>query len=134
MDDEGGREMPRTVSENGSLNPPGKSITGATSSNEEREPSFKCELDLLVVTPMLEGFLRNTFDPGLSTVDADEPETREGVRVFAETSSLGRRDEEACREVLWVVDAEGERVDDPVGTEIVGRALTGTDVFGTGAR
>lgn len=59
---------------------------------------------------MLEDIFLSTFDRGLSTVDADDPDTSEGV-----LSSLGRRDDEACRTVLgapkfgekWVVATEG---------------------------
>ena len=116
------------------MKPPGRAIAGLPSSSEDSEPSFKCEVGLLVATPILEGFLRKTFDPGLSTVEADDPETRDGVRVFAETSSLGRRDEESCREVLDRTEDGGERGDSAVGAELPVRDLTGTEVFCTGTR
>ena len=45
---------------------------------------------------MLDGFLRRRLDRGLSVVETEEPETSEGVRVFPETSSFGKRDEVAC--------------------------------------
>lgn len=133
-DDDDGNEIPRTVSEKGSLNPPGRTIAGRSSSKEDNESSFKCEADLLAATPMLDGFLRKTFDPGLSTVDADDPETRDGVRVVATTSSLGSRDEENCREVFDKVEDGGERGDSTVGVEPPARVLTDTEVFCTGTR
>ena len=80
---------------------------------------------------MLEGFLLNTFDRGLSTVDVDDPETREGVRVLPATSSLGRR--ETCSEVLGRVTVWGTR-----GLRTVGalscRPLTASEGLGTGTR
>jgi hypothetical protein len=54
------------------------------------------ETCLPLPTPIDEGFLLNRFDLGLSIVEAEDPETREGVRVFAATSNLGRRDEAGC--------------------------------------
>lgn len=48
----------------------------------------------LLATPTLGCFLLSTFDCGLSIVDADDPETRDGVRVLAGTSSFGSRDDE----------------------------------------
>lgn len=114
-EDEGGSEIPRTVSEKGSLKPPGKTIAGLSSSREDSELSFKCEAGLPVATPMLDGFLLKLFEPGLSTVDVDDPDTRDGVRVAGGTSSLGRRDEENCREVFDKVEDGGERGDNAVG-------------------
>jgi hypothetical protein len=38
--------------------------------------------------PILEGFLRKRLGRGLSCVDADEPDTREGVRVGSKRASL----------------------------------------------
>lgn len=35
-----------------------------------------------LVTPTLVCFLLSTFDRGLSMVDADDPEAREGVRML----------------------------------------------------
>lgn len=50
----------------------------------------------LPVIPTLGCFLLNTFERGLSMVEADDPETKEGVRVLMLTctSSFGSRDEE----------------------------------------
>lgn len=61
--------------------------------------------------PMLDCFFLNRFDRGLSIVDAEEPETRDGVRALSGTSSFGRRDDEVCsfdldagvRETAWVI-------------------------------
>lgn len=50
----------------------------------------------LSVAPRLVCFLLSTFDLGLSIVDADDPEAKDGVLVLAGTSSLGKRDVEAC--------------------------------------
>lgn len=55
----------------------------------------------LPVDPTLGCFLLKTFERGLSMVDADDPETREGVRVFAGTSSLGSRVEELADLALY---------------------------------
>lgn len=49
---------------------------------------------------MLVGFLLSTFDRGLSTVEVDDPDTSEGVRVVPTASSFGRRDDETCHRVL----------------------------------
>jgi hypothetical protein len=57
----------------------------------------------LLATPTLGCFLLNTFDRGLSMVEADEPETREGVRVLTGTSSLGSREEELVDLALYDV-------------------------------
>jgi hypothetical protein len=43
-------------------------------------------------TPTLVCFLLSTFERGLSMVDADDPDAREGVRMLLGTSSLGSRD------------------------------------------
>lgn len=64
------------------------------------EPDLVCESCLPSAMPMLDGFLLRTFERGLSTVEEDDPETSEGVRVLPVTSSLGRRDEEICRSDL----------------------------------
>jgi hypothetical protein len=55
---------------------------------------------------MLDGFRLSTFDRGLSVVEADDPDTSEGVRVVATTSSLGNRDDEAWRAVLDVIELD----------------------------
>jgi len=51
-------------------------------------------------TPTLVCFLLSTFDRGLSMVDADDPEAREGVRMPWGTSSLGSREVEVCGDGL----------------------------------
>lgn len=96
MFDEGGNEIPRTVSENGSLYPPGIPSMSCLSSCDDNESSRARGACLLLVIPILVRFLLNTFDRGLSMVDADDPEARDGVRVFGGTSSLGSRDVVDC--------------------------------------
>lgn len=51
---------------------------------------------------MLDCFLRSTLDRGLSDVDTDDPDTKDGVGVMTDrgTSSLGKREEEVCSVVL----------------------------------
>jgi hypothetical protein len=51
-----------------------------------------CEVCRLPVIPTFVFFLLRTFDRGLSIVDADDPEKRDGVCMVVGTSSLGRRD------------------------------------------
>jgi hypothetical protein len=46
----------------------------------------------LLATPTLVCFLLRTLARGLSMVDADDPEARDGVRMLWGTSSLGRRE------------------------------------------
>jgi len=53
--------------------------------------------------PMLDCFFFSIFDRGLSTVEADEPDTRDGVRVLSGTSSLGWRDDKVCVVGLGVI-------------------------------
>ena len=48
---------------------------------------------------MFEGFLRNTFDLGLSTVEADDPDTSEGVRAKG-VSNLAILEEAASDAVI----------------------------------
>jgi hypothetical protein len=60
---------------------------------------------------MFEGFLLRRFDRGLSAVEPDDPETREGVRVLLLGSGLGKRDDEAveifpCRPLAAPTDLE----------------------------
>ena len=52
----------------------------------------------LPATPTLVCFLLNTLDRGLSIVEAEDPDARDGVRMLLGTSSLGKRD--VC---TWVV-------------------------------
>lgn len=53
---------------------------------------------------MLDGFLLSTFDRGLSTVEVEDPDTSEGVRVSPRASRLGSREDEAEGVVLpWRV-------------------------------
>ena len=78
---------PKTESGNGSLSTLRVSIT-AVSSCDSKE-SF-CAFD--AVRPMDDGFLRRTFDLGLSTVDAEDPETREGVLAKGGSNLPARED------------------------------------------
>lgn len=83
---------------------------------------------------MLDCFLLSTFDRGLSTVDAEDPDTSEGVRVFPGTSSLGRRDDDVCEAGL---DAARDRFGWAVGTVGVvlpWRDRSVTEDFDKGAR
>ena len=67
------------------------------------ESSLTREACLLLATPTLVCFLLNTLERGLSIVDADDPEARDGVRVLGGTSSLGSRDVEVCVNGLELV-------------------------------
>jgi hypothetical protein len=82
---------------------------------------------------MLEGFLLNILERGLSTVDVDDPETSEGVRVDPATSSLGKRDDEVCGKAL-----ETDVFEDSWGVGTLGllpwRVLATREDFGAGAR
>lgn len=66
------------------------------SSCDDIESSLLRDSCLVTPVPMLDCLRRRTFDRGLSTVEADDPDTRDGVLVDCGTSSFGRRDEE-----LW---------------------------------
>lgn len=99
MLEDGGSEMPSTVSENGSLYPPGMAFISCLSSCDSIDPPLVLEC-CFPTPPMLEGFLLRRFDRGLSMVDADDPDTRDGVRVLPATSNLGNRDDDICRAVL----------------------------------
>lgn len=103
MVEDGGKEIPRTVSEKGSLSPPGMPSIGRLSSWDDIESSLTCEACRLLATPTLVCFLLSTFERGLSMVDADDPEARDGVRVLGGTSSLGKRDVEVCGVVFELV-------------------------------
>jgi hypothetical protein len=92
--EEGGSEIPRTVSEKGSLYPPGIPSTRCLSSCEEIELSLTRSACRPLMTPTFVCFLLRTLDRGLSIVDADDPDAREGVRILAGTSSFGSRDVE----------------------------------------
>lgn len=72
---------------------------------------------------MLDGFRLRRFDRGLSIVDADDPDTRDGVRVLPTTSNLGKRDDEIVGVLLpWrALDA----TDVDTGTLCVGIPLLG---------
>lgn len=101
MLEDGGREIPNTASvTNGSLNFAALPSACEPPSCEDIESSRLRKACRLIVTPTLGCFLLRTFARGLSIVDADDPETRDGVRVFAGTSSLGNRDEELVDLVL----------------------------------
>lgn len=91
MLEEGGMVIPNTVSEKGSLNSANDCLIGSFSSRSVTESSRVRDLG-----PMLDCFLRSRPDRGLSEVDTDDPETREGVGVMTVrgTSSLGRREED----------------------------------------
>lgn len=131
MEEEGGKEIPSTVSEKGSLNPPARGFTVIPSSWEDIDPAFGWLPCFPLLTPILEGFLLRTFDRGLSMVDADEPETREGVLVFPVTSSFGSRDEVTCCVVLENDLLETGWEASTVGVVLPERPLIAT-VFGTG--
>ena len=116
MEEVGGSVMPITVSENGSMYPPGMVFICCLSSWEDIDPSLGSEPCLPLDLPMLDGFLLNTLDRGLSALDDDVPDASEGVRVLPATSSLGSREEEDdCRSFLedvafgekWVAVTEG---------------------------
>lgn len=81
---------------------------------------------------MLDCFLRSTFDRGLSTVDAEDPDTRDGVRVLPGTSSLGRREDEVCTVGLEVVNLDLAWVMGTVGVVLPWRALTTPEDFKAG--
>src|SRR5690242_943008 len=87
--DVGGREIPNTDSMNGSLKSPRLRSACWAPSREDIEPSRARIACRLPGGPTLGCFLLKTFERGLSMVDADEPETREGVRVLVVASSLG---------------------------------------------
>jgi hypothetical protein len=78
---------------NGSLNFAALLSACEPPSWEDIESSLVRRACRLPVTPTLGCFLLRTFARGLSIVDADDPETKDGVRVFAGTSSFGNRDE-----------------------------------------
>jgi hypothetical protein len=98
MLDDGGIEMPRTVSEKGSLYPPGIPSINCLSSWDEIEPSLIRVTCLPVADPTLVCFLLSTFERGLSIVEAEEPEASEGVRMLGGTSSFGNREVDVCCE------------------------------------
>jgi hypothetical protein len=109
--EEEGRDMPNTVSENGSLYPPGIALISTFSSGDDMDASLVLDRCRTLPVPILDCFFLSTFDRGLSIVDAEEPEMRDGVRALSGTSSFGRRDEEVCifdldagtRETAWVI-------------------------------
>jgi hypothetical protein len=83
MDDEGGSDIPKTVSEKGSLYPPGIPSTTSLSSWDDIESSLirkACRLP--PAAPTLVCFLLSTFERGLSMVEAEDPDAREGVRML----------------------------------------------------
>jgi hypothetical protein len=90
--DEGGSDIPRTVSEKGSLYLPGMPSTACRSSWEDIESSLTRNGCRLLATPTLVCFLLSTLERGLSIVEAEDPDAREGVRMLAGTSSLGNRE------------------------------------------
>jgi len=94
--EDGGREIPNTDSVKGSLNLPEEPSADRVSSWEDMGSSRVIKACRLPVIPTLGCFLLNTFERGLSMVEADDPETKEGVRVLMLTctSSFGSRDEE----------------------------------------
>jgi hypothetical protein len=73
-----GKVIPRMVSEKGSPWDVAGLLGSGTSSCEENESA----LAMGACLPIVDGFLRST-DLGLSTVDAEDPETKDGVLVFA---------------------------------------------------
>jgi hypothetical protein len=122
----GGRVIPRTVSENGSLYPPGMPPSIFFASEEDTDGSLVRDCCRWLLGPMLDCFFFNTFDRGLSMVEADEPDTRDGVRVFSGTSSLRGRDE-VWRLVFEVVRCGVARVEGTVGVVLPWRrAVTWT--------
>jgi hypothetical protein len=82
---------------------------------------------------MLDCFFFSTFDRGLSIVEADEPDTRDGVRVLSGTSSLVCRDDEVCVVVLDVVRRGSAWVIGTVGVVLPWRRPATVD-FGAAAR
>jgi len=50
----------------------------------------------LLCAPILEGFLRKRFERGLSIVDADEPEIKEGVRAGSKRAIRDTAESLAC--------------------------------------
>ena len=94
MVEEGGKEIPNTDSVNGSLKPAELLSAWRAPSWEDIESSRVRIACRLLATPTLGCFLLSTFERGLSMVDAEDPDTSEGVRVFVGTSSFGSLDEE----------------------------------------
>lgn len=80
--------MPRMESGYGSLSALRVSMTAVCSLK-----SIDCFRSFEGLLPMEDGFLRRTCDLGLSTVDADEPETRDGVRAYATSGRPAREDD-----------------------------------------
>lgn len=102
MLEDGGREIPNTASvKNGSLKFAGLPSACEAPSWEDIESSLVRKACRLLATPTLGCFRLRTFERGLSIVEAEDPETRDGVRVFAGTSSFGNRDEELADLVLY---------------------------------
>jgi hypothetical protein len=56
------------------------------------ESSLTRKVCLLPTTPTLVCFLLSTLERGLSMVEADDPDARDGVRMLMGTSSLGKRE------------------------------------------
>lgn len=99
--EDGGREIPKTDSVmKGSLNFAALPSACWPPSWEDIESSRVRRACRLLATPTLGCFLLSTFERGLSMVDADDSETRDGVGVFAGTSSFGSRDDELADLVL----------------------------------
>ena len=67
-------------------------------------------------------------------MDAEEPDTSDGVRVLSVTSSLGRRDDEVWEVGLEVVRAGIAWVIGTVGVVLPWRDRAATEDFGAGAR
>jgi hypothetical protein len=132
VEDEG-RLMPNTVSEKGSLYPPGIPLTTFLSS-WDIDASLVREGCFPLPPPILDCFFLNTLDRGLSIVEAEEPETNDGVLANSGTSSLGRREDGIWKVGLEVVRVGTAEVIGTVGVVLPWRDRTATEGFGAGAR
>jgi hypothetical protein len=101
--EDGGKDMPSTVSENGSLYPPGIPFIIRPSSRDDMDGFFVRESCLVVPTPMPGCFL-NPFGLRASVVEAADPDASDGVRVLPKASGLGSRDDEVLRADLEAVN------------------------------
>lgn len=130
IDDDCGREIPRTVSENGSLKPPFIALSGPSSSREDIDSSLELSLGRGGVVPMLVGFRLSRFDRAISE-GAEAVYACEGVRTVA-VSSLGRRELEVCGVVL--VGGMGSDLDIETDGALPWRALTAVEEVASGNR
>jgi len=110
MEDDGGSVIPSTVSAKGSLYPPGMPSGCCRSSWEDIESSRMRSCCRVLERPTLVCFLLKTFERGLSMVDAEEPDARDGVRELRVTSSFGSFDVDAGFAILGGAATDSEEV------------------------